>query len=220
MLAIDGLCGGIHPPIDPDRADRDERRGFASPLSSLLSPLSSLLSPLSSLLSSFLSLLFILLSPLLLPFSSSPVLPLTSPPHHDCDLVDADIDRVVALYDDFVRMTQEADQLRAERNENAAAMKGKLEKEQRETLIAAGRELKDRLASLEAELSACDSDLQIWGKKIPNLTHPDVPTGSEENAAEVEVVGIKRDFTFPVKVNSTAMKKNKLHIHNSKKKNQ
>ncbi len=56
---------------------------------------------------------------------------------------------VVALYDQWSQLKASADALRAERNANAASMKGKLPQEERDRLIAEGKVLKDKVAALE-----------------------------------------------------------------------
>jgi len=111
----------------------------------------------------------------------------------------ADPARVVALYDDYVALKMEADELRRERNDNSNAMKGKMEKEQRDELIAKGAALKEKSAALEEKLSALESQLQLEGQRVPNLSHPDVPVGGEENATLLKEVGKQRDFGFQPK---------------------
>ena len=71
-------------------------------------------------------------------------------------------------------------------------LQGKLEAEERSHLVAAGKALKDELASLEAALEAAENLLQVEAQKLPNLTHPDSPVGGEEVAAELRVVGTPR----------------------------
>ncbi|KAG2446759.1 hypothetical protein HYH02_008320 [Chlamydomonas schloesseri] len=111
----------------------------------------------------------------------------------------ADPHKVVALYDEFVALKSQVDSLRAERNENSNAMKGKLDADKRAALIARGQELKDQLAGVEERLSGVEAALQREGQRVPNLTHPRVPIGGEENAAVLKEVGSQRAFTFPVK---------------------
>lgn len=48
---------------------------------------------------------------------------------------------------------QEVDDIRAARNANAAQMKGKLDAERRQELVAEGKRLKDDSARLEEELA-------------------------------------------------------------------
>ena len=97
-------------------------------------------------------------------------------------------------YEAFVNLDQKADALRASRNENAKKMKGKMEKEVRDALIAEGKRIKDELASIEIELNDISDQLQREAQKIPNDTHPNVPIGGEELATVMEIVGAWRDF--------------------------
>lgn len=87
------------------------------------------------------------------------------------------------LYERFVAIQEDTNKIRAERNETAKAMKKKLEKEERDRLITHGKLLKDKLEGMEATLRHLETDLQREGQRIPNLTHPEVPKGGEENAA-------------------------------------
>ncbi|KAF6255001.1 putative seryl-tRNA synthetase [Scenedesmus sp. NREL 46B-D3] len=119
----------------------------------------------------------------------------------NCKLRDsaADPALVAQLYDDYVKLKAESDQLRSSRNENSAAMKGKLEADARAALIAKGQQLKQQLEEVEAKLAQAENALQVEGQRIPNLTHPDVPTGGEENATVMSLVGEQRAFDFPVR---------------------
>ncbi|GAQ88289.1 serine--tRNA ligase, chloroplast or mitochondrial [Klebsormidium nitens] len=110
-----------------------------------------------------------------------------------------DAANVVALYDQFVKMKTEVDDLRAARNANAAQMKGKLDPERRQELVAEGKRLKDDSARLEEELANLVDELQKEGQRIPNLTHPEVPRGGEEVSVVRKEAGKQREFTFPVK---------------------
>lgn len=46
---------------------------------------------------------------------------------------------------------------------------------------------------------SADAELQRTAQRIPNLTHPDVPSGGEENATVMLENGSKREFAFPAK---------------------
>ncbi|GAX73126.1 hypothetical protein CEUSTIGMA_g579.t1 [Chlamydomonas eustigma] len=108
----------------------------------------------------------------------------------------ADPQLALQLYDQYIQLKQEADQLRAERNENSNAMKGKLEAEARQALIQRGQELKDKIASLEEKLATAEMLLQREGQRIPNMTHPEVPLGGEDVATVLNNVGSPREFEF------------------------
>lgn len=94
-----------------------------------------------------------------------------------------DVAAVAQLYDSYVEMKTKTDEIRAARNENAKAMKQKLDAEQRDAIVQEGKQLKEQLAVLEGELGLMEDRLQLEGQRIPNLTHPDVPVGSDEGIA-------------------------------------
>lgn len=95
----------------------------------------------------------------------------------------ADISAVAELYDQFLSMKLQTEEIQRARNENSMAMKQKLEAEQRAAIIQAGKKLKEELEVLEVKLGQIEGKLQLEGQKIPNLTHPDVPVGDNEGLA-------------------------------------
>ncbi|CAN8066208.1 unnamed protein product [Agarophyton chilense] len=108
--------------------------------------------------------------------------------------VSADADLVVKLYDQFVQLSINVNSLRKKRNENAKLMKsaGKMAPEERQKCITEGKELKATLAELEVKLAEAEAQLLAEAAKIPNMTHPSVPRGSEENASVISTYGTKR----------------------------
>lgn len=83
------------------------------------------------------------------------------------------------------RLTQ-IDELRARRNIQAAELKqGRPSDEQ----IAAGKQMKEELSSLELDLVRIDEDYQKLLKAIPNVAQPDVPIGGEADSVEVGKYG-------------------------------
>eukprot|EP01025_Chloroclados_australasicus_P063562 TRINITY_DN8416_c0_g3_i2.p1 TRINITY_DN8416_c0_g3~~TRINITY_DN8416_c0_g3_i2.p1 ORF type:complete len:402 (-),score=17.90 TRINITY_DN8416_c0_g3_i2:512-1717(-) len=115
----------------------------------------------------------------------------------------ADPQKVVDLYENFLKMQSRAEIIRTARKENAKAMKGKMSKEmsqeQRQALVAKGGELKEQLSQIEFQLKNLETQLQFEGQRLPNLTHPSCPVGSEEEIEKViEVVGTKPHFDFQV----------------------
>ena len=59
--------------------------------------------------------------------------------------------------------------------------------------------MKERLVSLEEELIQVTDDLQFEAQCIPNITHPAVPIGGEENSVQRKLVGNPREFGFNIK---------------------
>jgi seryl-tRNA synthetase len=111
----------------------------------------------------------------------------------------ADVDKVVDLYAQFTALGRKTDALRQARNENAAAMKNKMDQEQREKLKAKGQQLKEELAVIEASLRALETQLQHEAQQLPNMTHPDVTIGGEEDAVPLRHIGSKAEFSFEPK---------------------
>ena len=111
--------------------------------------------------------------------------------------VEVDLDALVALDDRRRELIAEQQELRERRNKLAREMKGqKPSGEQR----ALGRELKERDASLDEELRRVSSDLLAIQVQVPNMTHPDVPTGgTDEDNRELRVVGEIPRFEFTPK---------------------
>jgi len=110
-----------------------------------------------------------------------------------------DVARVVTLYDQWLEVKGSADDLRAARNASAAKMKGKLEQAQRDALIEEGKRLKEEVAAIEVKQGELEEAMQVEGQRVPNLTHPDVPSGGEENATLRKMLGTMPEFSFAVK---------------------
>ena len=108
-----------------------------------------------------------------------------------------DVDEVIALGDRRANLMHAVEELRAKRNENALRMKGKMDDNQRQSLIAEGRELKDKIAASEEELSKVDEDFMSKFRQIPNYAHPDAPVGKEDkDSTAVKFVGKPTVFNF------------------------
>ena len=112
----------------------------------------------------------------------------------------ADAELVVRLYDERNALIAQVDSLRAQRNENAQRMKGKLTAEERSVLIEEGKALKVRIAELEAKLEEKEKELYREASKIPNMAHPDAPVGKEDkDNLEIRRVGTIPRFDFKPK---------------------
>ena len=112
----------------------------------------------------------------------------------------ADADLVVKLYDEKTALQQKLDGLRQQRNENAAKMKGKLEQDVRNALIAEGKKLKEDIAALEKEFEDKEKAFKVAMMDIPNMAHPDAPIGKEDKEnLEVKKWGNIPQFNFQPK---------------------
>ncbi len=108
-----------------------------------------------------------------------------------------DIDLVLELDERRRKLQRKADELRAQRNEIAAQMKGdKLEP----SLVEKGKNLKTELAALEADLSLTDEEFLLHFKKIPNLPTDDVVLGkSEAENIVAKTWATNRSLILPLK---------------------
>ena len=112
----------------------------------------------------------------------------------------ADADIVVKLYDERTAMVTELQALQQKRNENAQSMKQKLDNDKRQELIAAGKAIKDEIATLEAKLKETEEKLEEAARQIPNMVHPETPIGKlDTENLEVKVSGTPRKFDFEPK---------------------
>jgi seryl-tRNA synthetase len=109
----------------------------------------------------------------------------------------ADAEAVVNLFNQKTELTTRLQSLQQKRNANAAAMKGKIDAETRNSLIGEGKKLKDDIAAAEAELAKISADLETEARRIPNMAHPDAPVGKEDkDNLEVKRVGEPPKFSF------------------------
>ncbi|MBP5794239.1 MAG: serine--tRNA ligase [Spirochaetaceae bacterium] len=112
----------------------------------------------------------------------------------------ADADLVVELFDKRTSLVTSLQSLQTKRNENAAAMKGKLDNDTRQKLIAEGKSIKVQIAKAEADLAEAEKELETAARQIPNMAHPDAPVGAVDTEnLEVKRVGTPRKFTFEPK---------------------
>ena len=107
----------------------------------------------------------------------------------------ADADKVVELFDKRTALVTKLQGLQQKRNENAQAMKQKLDNDKRQELIAAGKAIKEEITAVETETKETEA-----ARQIPNMVHPDAPIGKlDTENLEVKKVGTPRKFDFEPK---------------------
>lgn len=112
----------------------------------------------------------------------------------------ANADEAIRLFNERTALTTGLQQLQKKRNENAAAMKAKLNAETRNALIEAGKALKAEIAAMEEKLNRAEAALREAAMKIPNMAHPSAPIGKEdEDNLEIKRVGSIPQFDFEPK---------------------
>ena len=112
-----------------------------------------------------------------------------------------DADGYLSLEEQRKTKQVEVESLRAERNANAKSIgKAKAQGEDVEPLLAAVKDLGDRLDESEAELASVQGDLQTIETGLPNLLDDKVPDGSDEaENREERVWGEIPTYDFEVK---------------------
>ena len=114
--------------------------------------------------------------------------------HKGCDV---SIATLLQLDDERREVRRQVDELRQQRNEIAAQMKGG---KPDPSLIEQGKAIKAKLSGLEARLGEIEERYTALLKQVPNMPHADVPVGlSEDENVEVKVVGDIPKFDFAPK---------------------
>lgn len=108
----------------------------------------------------------------------------------------ADVDGAIAQQARLAALQTGLNEAGRRRNEHQQAGRGKLSPEQRAAHAAEGRALKEEVARLEGEIASVRSALEAALAGIPNLLHPDVPEGGEDDARELHRVGTPPRFDF------------------------
>ena len=98
------------------------------------------------------------------------------------------LDDLLKLDDERRAYLKETEDLRQQKNANAAKLKG-IKGKPDAALIASGKEIKEKLAEKEAKLSELSSALKTQLKSVPNIIFDDVPLGGEEDSVEIKSWG-------------------------------
>lgn len=110
-----------------------------------------------------------------------------------------DVDAAIGRHEHVAAVQTRLNEANRQRNEHQSAGKRPMTPEQREAHTAEGRRLKEEVTRLEAELADAERSLREVLLTIPNLVHPEVPDGGEDDFREVRRVGEPRRFDFPAK---------------------
>ncbi|MEO1526948.1 MAG: serine--tRNA ligase [Planctomycetota bacterium] len=98
--------------------------------------------------------------------------------------VPCDIDRLVELENARLEQLQAAQELNRQANEVSSGIKS-ASNDERPALIEQGRELRQKKDAAQKQCDEYDAEINTIQSTIPNLTHPDAPTGGEEDAKEL-----------------------------------
>lgn len=106
------------------------------------------------------------------------------------------LDRLLALDEEWRAATTRVEELRAEKN-RVSKETGKASKEDRPALIDRGREIGAQLEELEPRLGTLEDELREMQLRMPNPPHPSVPVGTSDDDNElVREVGSPPSFGF------------------------
>ena len=116
---------------------------------------------------------------------------------HDKVVTGVDLDHVIDLDRERVRLRQELDMLRARRNELSALMgKGKPEP----SMLEEAKSLKEQIQNDEKIFGEVEAEFMDLYKKIPNIPTEDTPVGlTEDDNVVAKQWGKIREFDFPIK---------------------
>jgi seryl-tRNA synthetase len=107
------------------------------------------------------------------------------------------VDTVLTLDIRRREMITEVERLKAERNAGSKEIAKTKDKAERETRIAAMKEVSDRITALDAQLGLADQEFEALMLDLPNLPHPDLPFGTTEaENVVVRTEGAPREFDF------------------------
>ncbi len=112
---------------------------------------------------------------------------------------DIDIEKLLELDEDKRRLQTTLDEARNEQNK-ASEKIAQADAEERQTMIDAVGELKEKVQQLEKELAPVASDFAALLYQVPNVTDPAMPVGkSEDENVVIRQVGEKPTFSFEPK---------------------
>ncbi|MEM1227537.1 MAG: serine--tRNA ligase [Planctomycetota bacterium] len=99
--------------------------------------------------------------------------------------VDVDVDRICELESQRLETLKAAEEFNRQANETSKQIKSAKDNDERQALIQRGRELRGKKDEASATHERLESELLLLQSVIPNLTHPDVPDGGEDDATEI-----------------------------------
>ena len=113
------------------------------------------------------------------------------------DFPAADIDALLECDRKRRAAIQETESLRAQRSRRSKEIRKISDPQEREQAISEMRAVGDRVNQLEKDVSGLEDEFQTRLLEIPNLPHPDVPVGKDDQEnIIIRTVGELREFAF------------------------
>ncbi len=113
--------------------------------------------------------------------------------------VAAEVDHLVDLDARRKAVLLEVEDVRRRQNETAQATGKEKDPTRRQELVAEGKQLKADVAAQEENLRGLETEIKARLMRLPNLTHPDSPTGGEDASRELRRWGTPPQFDFKPK---------------------
>ncbi len=118
--------------------------------------------------------------------------------------VKCDIDKLLELDEERVKLLQEVEKLQAEKNKINAEI---AQAEDKASVIVKGKEIKKELEKIEPILKKVKKEWLEILMEVPNITHPDSPLGKNDaENKEIERYGEPPKFDFEPKSHEEIMK--------------
>ena len=95
--------------------------------------------------------------------------------------IEVHLDRLLELREQRNQLIVEADALRHEQKEASAGIPKAGSPEEKQALIAKGKELREQFSAKETQLRDVEAELRSEQSLVPNMTHPDAPVGRLES---------------------------------------
>jgi len=99
--------------------------------------------------------------------------------------VSVDLQAIVALRHKRNELITQGDTLRKEQKDSAALIPKAKDPAEREVLVARGKELREKVSAVDAELETIAEQLREQQMRVPNMTHPDAPVGELESQSVI-----------------------------------
>lgn len=97
----------------------------------------------------------------------------------------APLDEILAADERRRALLQQVEEMRKDRNDASKAIGTAKDNDERQRLIDAQRAVSGRLDALETDLREVETSLDALLLQVPNMPHPDVPLGGEEDAVVI-----------------------------------
>lgn len=99
--------------------------------------------------------------------------------------VDCDVAAIVDLNESRLEKLKLSEDLNRQANETSKLIPKAKDKAERDDLISKGRQLREAKESAQSEHDELESQINAVIADLPNMTHPDVPLGGEDDAKEL-----------------------------------